>query len=208
MMQLSKLPLTRTLDCGDSTARLKKCARLLRRGIVCGVFLCLVADANGMFAMNSEDSYTQEVYTLVQAHELVLPRLLAPAEATAKALVAGGALYLGGDTGWVAEGEGRAGGLMMVRRLPIEQPTAADRSQPAAPAPAASLSTSAAPAQGDVIWIAYSPANYVENASKAAEFEKRGCLVVLFGPKLADDQPHTRYWIDSLTAASDRKSVV
>ena len=207
MMRLSELPLTGTLACGDSTARMKKWARVLRRGIVCGVFLCLVADANGGYAISPEDSYAQAVNALVRAHEQALPRLLAPAEATARALIAGGSFYLGGDPGWVAEGDGRAGGLMMVRPLPTEQLTAADRSQPAAPAPSAPLSASALPEKGDVVWIAYSPADYAENAAKAVELEKRGCTVVLFGPTLADSPPHTRYWIDSLTTAFDKPNL-
>ena len=46
-----------------------------------------------------------------------LPEIIGPAEEAAGKLIAGGALYAAGDVGFVSEAVGRAGGLMMTRRL-------------------------------------------------------------------------------------------
>jgi hypothetical protein len=152
-----------------------------------------------------ETSYAKAVFRLVKAHQDGLPRLIAPANATANALIAGGAFYLAGDKGWIAEGDGRAGGLMMVRPMSASapEPTPGSKTQAAVPAPGTWLPASTRPAKGDVVWIAYSPADYAEDAKTAKELEDRGCLVVLFGPKLEDGPARTSNWIDSLTSLSD-----
>jgi len=85
------------------------------------------------YGSNEADSYIKSVFQMVEMHREALPRLIAPANATADAVTHGGAFYLAGDKGWIAEGDGRAGGLMMVRPLSALKP----------------------PAKGDVVWLAY-----------------------------------------------------
>lgn len=147
------------------------------------LLFCAFLTPGSAYGSNAISSYVTRVYRLLERHRKALPRLIAPANATANDLIHGGAFYLGGDKGWVAEGNGRAGGLMMVRPV----------------------STSKPPTKGDVVWLAYLPESYAEVARKAKEFESRGCLVMVFGPKLRSGAPHFAYWIDSLTspAASD-----
>lgn len=129
------------------------------------------------YGSNAVNSYAASVFQLLEKHRHAVPRLFDPANATANALIQGGAFYLGGDKGWVAEGDGRAGGLMMVRPLSASNP----------------------PAKGDVVWLAYSAESYEQEAERAKELEGRGCLVIAFGPKLASGTPHFSYWIDSFT---------
>jgi hypothetical protein len=114
---------------------------------------------------------------LLEKYRNALPRLVAPANATADALIRGGAFLLAGDKGWVAEADGRAGGLVMARPLSASEPAK----------------------QGDVVWLAYTPESYAEEAQRAKELEDRGCLVVALGPKLAGGAPHFTHWIDSFT---------
>jgi hypothetical protein len=215
MMRIAKLLAMRMLDHEDSIApkapsvgslsveRLKGISNTLRTLAVCGLSICFLGPASSAHAANAEDSYAQSVFKLVKAHEDGLPRLTAPAEGTAKALIAGGSFYLGGDPGWIAEGDGRAGGLTMARPLPLGTPAPSTKAQPSAPEPGTWLSASTLPVKGDVVWIAYLPAEYAQDAAVAAELDSRGCFVVLFGPKLADGPPHASHWIDSLTSATD-----
>jgi|GEM_PF-7115896 len=123
------------------------------------------------------NSYIASVFQMVRKQRETLPRLIAPANATANALIRGGKFYLGGDKGFASEGSGRAGGLMMVRRLSASNP----------------------PMKGDVVWLAYEPSTYAKVAQQARALEGKGCLVVVFGPKPASGTPHFKYWIDSFT---------
>lgn len=182
---------------------LKGISGTLRTLAVYCLSICFLGTASSAHAANTEDSYAQGVFKLVKAHEDGLPRLTAPAEGTAKALIAGGSFYLGGDPGWIAEGDGRAGGLTMARPLPLGTSAPSTKPQPNAPEPGTWLSASTVPVKGDVVWIAYLPADYAQDAAAAAELESRGCFVVLFGPKLADGSPHASHWIDSFTSATD-----
>jgi hypothetical protein len=146
-------------------------------GILAFLLLSAFVTPCSAYGADSVNSYVASVLQLVQNHREALPRLIAPANATADALVHGSAFYLTGDKGWVIEGLGRAGGLMVVRQL----------------------SPSRTPAKGDVVWISYLPETYAAAAQQAKEFEDKGCLVVAFGPKPASGAPHFTHWIDSLT---------
>lgn len=143
----------------------------------------LSSAANGAAGSDSVNSYITSVFQLLENHQKALPALIAPADAIANALIHGGAFYLGGDRGWVAEGNGRAGGLMMVRPLSPSNP----------------------PVKGDVVWLAYTAKTYPDVEYQAKELEGRGCLVVAFGPRVSNGAPNFRHWIDSLTppAADD-----
>ncbi len=182
---------------------LRKIWATLRLWTISSLAICLFAEANAAHAVSVEDAYSHTVFSLVRAHQDGLHRLLAPAEVTAKALIAGGSFYMAGDQGWIAEGDGRAGGLTMVRPLRAKAPAPSTQAQPSTPEPGTWLEASALPAKGDVVWMAYSAADYAQDAIMAAELEKRGCLVVLFGPKLPEGAPHIAYWVDSLTSATD-----
>lgn len=185
MMRITELLAIRMLDQRNSIApqapsaavlppgRLKGISGTLRTLAVYGLSICFLGTASSVHAASAEDGYAQSVFKLVKAHEDGLPRLIAPAEGTAKALIAGGAFYLGGDPGWIAEGDGRAGGLTMVRPLPLGTPAPSTEPQPSAPEPGTWLSASTLPVKGDVVWIAYLPADYAQNAAVAAELESR-----------------------------------
>ena len=142
-----------------------------------GFLLCAFLTPCPAYGSSSVDSYVESVFQLLEKHREALPRLIVPANATAEALMRGGAFYLAGDKGWVAEADGRAGGPVMIRPIPASEP----------------------PNKGDVVWIGYFPESYVEEAQRAKELEDRGCLVVAFGPKLAGGAPHFTHWIDSFT---------
>lgn len=146
-------------------------------GIMACLLLFVFVTPSSAYGSGPVNSYIASVFQLLRRHRQAIPQLFAPANATANALIHGGAFYLGGDQGWVAEGDGRAGGLMVVRPLSASKP----------------------PVRGDVVWLAYSPKTYAEIEQKAKELEDRGCLVVAFGPKLASGAPHFTHWIDSFT---------
>src|SRR5208337_350677 len=57
------------------------------------------------YGSDEVDSYIKSVLQLVELHREALPRLIAPANATADAVTHGGAFYLAGDKGWIAEGD-------------------------------------------------------------------------------------------------------
>ena len=146
-------------------------------GILVALLLVAFFTPSAAYGSDAVDSYIASVSQLLQRHRSALPRLIAPANETATALIRGGAFYLGGYQGWVDEGLGRAGGLMMVRPL----------------------SRSKSVSKGDVVWLAYTPSTYSEVQQQAKELESQGCLVIAFGPKLASGAPQFTHWIDSLT---------
>jgi uncharacterized phosphosugar-binding protein len=196
-------------DLPPRDCRRKKPTELVRSNKWISLFffaclLVLASTARCTAAAGDDDSYTHSIQQLVQAHKDALARLHAPAEATAKALIAGGAFYLAGDKGWIAEGDGRAGGLVMARPLSqsAPQPMPGTKAPAATPAPGTWLPATARSVKGDVVWLAYTPATYAEEAKTAKELEGRGCLVLMFGPKVADGPPHVSNWIDSFTPAS------
>lgn len=122
--------------------------------------------------------YAERAQKLVDQHRRAVARLNAPAERVAEALNAGGAFYLAGsDAGWISEGSGRAGGMMMIRGL---------RSNDDAHA-------------ADVVWLSYAARTYEAQAKAAAELERKKCLVMAFGPRPPSGAPAFQHWIDSLT---------
>ena len=152
-------------------------------GILTAFLFIAFFTPSSAYGSNAVDSYVTSVFQVLQKHQAALPRLIAPANATANAVMHGGAFYLAGDQGWVAEGDGRAGGLMVVRPLSASKPAV----------------------KGDVVWLAYTPRTYTEEEQQARELEGQGCLVIAFGPRLASGAPHFTHWIDSFTppAADD-----
>ncbi len=153
---------------------------------LCSVTLLTLFTLMGLFTPCSTygadevNSYITSVFQLLEMHRAALPRLIAPANATADALIHGGTFYLAGDRGWVSEGAGRAGGLTMVRPL----------------------RNSDQPAKGDVVWLAYLPESYTEAAERVKDLEGKGCLVIAFGPKLASGSPPFAHWVDSFTPST------
>lgn len=122
-------------------------------------------------------SYLQSVFELLENHRQAIPRLVSPAELTARSLIAGGAFYLAGsDIGWREEGVARSGGLMRALALPSFQVTR----------------------EGDVVWLSFLSATYQAELRNSKELERRGCLAVAFGPSPPDSLPDFRHWIDSL----------
>lgn len=146
-------------------------------GLLACLLIAAFAAPSSAYGANPVNAYITRVFQLVHKQREELPRLITPANATAKALIAGGKFYLGGDKGWVTEGSYRAGGVMMIRALSAKKP----------------------PVKGDVVWLAYEPSTYQQVAQQARELERRGCLVVVFGPKPASGAPHFKYWLDSFT---------
>ena len=123
-------------------------------------------------------AYLDRAQKLVVEHRRNVDRLKAPSEMIAGALSGGGTFYLAGsDTGWIAEGSGRAGGPMGIRNL-----------SPGTTARA-----------GDVVWLSYSAESYDAQLQAAAEFERNKCLVIAFGPRPAKGAPGFKHWIDSRT---------
>lgn len=174
--------------------------RLMTGATLLGFIFAFAALSN-VQAATGTDSYSTSVFQLLKAHRDGLPDLIAPAEATAAALVKGGSLYLGGDKAWIAEGDGRAGGLMAARPLFLSAPEAKpDNKRANTPAPGTWLPAQARPVKGDVVWIAYAPASYQDDVKIAQDLRKKGCLVILFGPKPESGRPNSQYWIDSDTS--------
>jgi len=129
-------------------------------------------------AATSVEAYLQRAQNLVARHRRNVGRLQAPAERVAEALLAGHALDLGGsDMGWISEGIGRSGGLMVT-----------GHHSPGASAQA-----------GDVQWLSYYPRTYDLQLKKAAGLEEEKLLVLGFGPRAANGVPGFQHWIDSLT---------
>jgi len=143
-------------------------------------------------AENSVDTYVERVFDLVAKQHQGIGRLFEPADATTRALLAGGAFYLAGDPGWVSEGTGRAGGLLSTSPLPtVEQYK--------------QLQMFGEPPQGvtvqkgDVVWLSFSSKTFAAEAAAAKDLEQKGCLVVVFGPRPPEGPPAFTHWIDSLT---------
>jgi len=124
------------------------------------------------------EAYLQRARKLVEQHRRNVGRLQAPAELVAEALLAGRALNLGGsDLGWISEGLGRAGGLMVTGHR-----------SPGAGAQA-----------GDVHWLSYCARTFDLQLKNAAELESKKFLVLGFGPRPANGVPGFQHCIDSLT---------
>jgi uncharacterized protein len=115
---------------------------------------------------------------MIGMHRRTLPRLFPAADASAKALLAGGRYLLGGsDEGWISEGTGRAGGVFV----------------------AAGIKSAADARAGDVVWVSYSPATYEKDIALVKELEARGAVAVAMGPKPASGAPGVKFWLDSYT---------
>jgi len=124
------------------------------------------------------EAYLQRARKLVEQHRRNVGRLQAPAELVAEALLAGRALDLGGgDVGWISEGLGRSGGLMVTGH---HSPTASAHA-------------------GDVEWLSYCARTYDLELKKAAELESKKFLVLGSGPLPAGGAPGFQHWTDSLT---------
>jgi len=126
----------------------------------------------------SVEAYAQRAQRLVAQHRRNVSRLNQPAELVAGALIAGHGLKLSGpDRGWISEGLGRAGGLMVTGHL----------------------APNAAGAPGDVVWLSYNARTYDDQVKRAAELESQQCQVLAFGPRPASGAPQFQHWIDSMT---------
>lgn len=68
-------------------------------------------------ASKEASNYLNRVEKLVGQCESLSPRTALLGDGAAEELSKGGTLYIGGDPGLIAEGEGRAGGLMMTQSL-------------------------------------------------------------------------------------------
>ena len=124
------------------------------------------------------EAYLERAQNLVARHRRNVGRLQAPAELVAEALLAGRALNLGGsDLGWISEGLGRAGGLMVTGHR-----------SPGADAQA-----------GDVQWLSYCARTFDLQLKNAAELESKKSLVLGFGPRPVGGAPGFQHCIDSLT---------
>ena len=123
------------------------------------------------------DSYINQILELVVAHRRGTTRLGQPAELTARSIITGGAFFLAGNDGWVAEGTGRAGGLIGVQPL-----TSIDLTR-----------------KGDVVWLSYSSNTYGAQSRAGRVLEDRGCLVIAFGPRPENNPPEFKHWVDSFT---------
>jgi hypothetical protein len=148
-------------------------------------------------AENVVEPYVHRVFELVNKQHRGVARLFVPADLTARALLAGGAFYLAGDTGWVAEGSGRAGGPLGVRPLPTVDLFRRLDEIYGEPPPGVVAQ------KGDVVWLSYSSETYALEATAAKDLEQKGCLVVAFGPRPQDGPPEFTHWIDSLTLWGD-----
>jgi hypothetical protein len=127
------------------------------------------------------DSYVQKVQALVASHQSSLSRLNSAVNASAQNLAAGGTYYLCcGDTAFISEAYGRAGGSMAVT-VYLGQTVGFH----------------------DVIWASYSAGTYQSTAATIAAMNApAGAVIVWFGPLPPSGAPST-YWIDSLTQFSD-----
>lgn len=154
--------------------------------LIClGVFFFAAMPAFAQ-AGTSINSYVTKVTQLVEEHRQETQRLSAPAELTAKAMIAGGRLFLGGhDRAWIEEGDGRAGGLTGIRTL--ASPDGARK--------------------GDVVWLSYSSGDYAEELSVAKRLEDKGCLVFAFGPRPPDKPAGFTHWIESFTPWQDTENL-
>jgi len=158
--------------------------------LLLGLALMVARPAASGAAAQPLSVYADSVFGLIRRHERQLPQLTDPATATAAALGRGAAFYLAGDPSWVAEGIGRAGGLIGARSL---EPDAAGGNS--------SLSFwKLAVKAGDVVWIAYTGgAIDTRQASMVRALRAQGCVVIGFGPAAASGSAQFNYWIDSFT---------
>jgi uncharacterized phosphosugar-binding protein len=139
------------------------------------------------------DVYAQTVMQLVHKQQESIGRLSAPADLTAKALLAGNAFYVGGDPAFVSEGTGRAGGLLTTSPLPTaEQFEQLGKLFGKVP-------QGAVINRGDIVWLAYTPETIGSAQATAKDLEQKGCLVIAFGPQPPDGAPYFTHWMDSLT---------
>ncbi|MCC6862667.1 MAG: hypothetical protein IT158_29100 [Bryobacterales bacterium] len=142
------------------------------------LLLALALTSGAAAASAAPAAPERETNNLLNDQQRRLQRLFAPAEASARALIAGGKYFIGGGhPGWVSEATGRAGGVYMAAALP-----SGDRAQP-----------------GDVVWIGYSPESYQNDLALARALEARGCVVTVLGPKPPSGVPPVKYWVDSFT---------
>jgi uncharacterized phosphosugar-binding protein len=152
-------------------------------------------------AGNSVDAYAESVMQLVHKQQERVDRLASPADLTAKALLAGAAFYIGGDPAFVSEGTGRAGGLLTISPLP----TALQFEQLGEMF--GKIPQGAVINKGDVVWLAYTAETIVPVQATANDLEKKGCLVIAFGPRPADGAPHFSHWLDSFTPWSGKANL-
>ena len=157
-----------------------------------GVLLA-VWSSMALAAENPVDAFAQTIFQLVHRHQEDTARLREPADLTAKALLAGGAFYLGGDPAFVSEGTGRAGGLLTTSPLPTAEQFKRLGELFGQPP------QGVAAGKGDVAWLAYTADTFAEAIATAKGLEQAGCLVVLFGPQPPQGVPPAAHWIDSLT---------
>jgi hypothetical protein len=120
----------------------------------------------------------REITQLLRDHRREVNRLLAPAEVSARAIIAGGRYFVAGShPGWIAEATGRAGGVYAVASLPAGESAKA----------------------GDVVWLAYSAASYEKGLAQARALEAKGCVVAALGPRPPTGAPPLKHWVETFT---------
>lgn len=82
------------------------------------LFVLLVCSVPALAANTPATGYADGLLAALPALVRTLPVYAQVAEAVAAPLAQGGKLWLAGDKGFILEGLGRAGGLMMVKQLP------------------------------------------------------------------------------------------
>lgn len=121
----------------------------------------------------------QEITRLLDRNRREVKRLFAPAEASARAILAGGRYFVAGsDPGWISEATGRAGGIYVATAL-----RSVEEARP-----------------GDVVWLAYWPASYRKDVEQARALEAKGCVVTAMGPRPPSGAPPVKRWVETFTA--------
>ena len=146
---------------------------------------CLILiSAAALQAGGPAEAYARRVTELVSWHRREIARLEGPAQRSGEALLKGATFWIAGKhPGWVSEATGRAGGTAAARPL----------------------SSLEAARKGDVVWMSYSPASYVEDLKTALELEKKGCVVTALGPEAPKDHSQFPHRLDSGTRWTDEE---
>jgi hypothetical protein len=144
------------------------------------VFFTLSLARASAVPISRADAFVQNTLDLIDRHNAQRERLCAPAEATAQRLLSGGRLFLAGDSPWVAEGYGRAGGLQAATLL-----TDANQAQP-----------------GDVVWLGRDLSAGEDFSALIDALAARKCLVLVFGGNSGIPPLHDVIRIEPLTSAN------
>ncbi len=138
-------------------------------------------------AVSSTAVASDPVDEIIASNRRSITRLLPAAEASAKAILAGGRYFIAGShAGWRSEGTGRAGGVYRI----------------------AELRTAAEARPGDVVWVGYLPSGYEADLAVAHELEQKGAVVVVMGPRPPSGPPAVKHWIDTFARWDARPNFV